>query len=303
MLPIYVLDPNWANNNMPDAWPFFKFMRPFTRGDTRTIATVKNMSGLKLNSGNLQFDIFGAHNEKVVFFCHSLGANRNLWDRQTEHLSREFKVIRIDLRGHGQSDLFETPYSIKMLALDVIALLDHLNVEKCTFIGLSLGSMIGLWLGIYRPERLTRMILAGASAKVVNKNPFYRRIAIIRQNGLSSIFGELNERWYHSDFTTRRPEIVKSIQATLLRTSVEGYIAAMIAVRDFDVSAQLAKVSTPTLLITGLEDKATPISEAQLIAKKTKATRLKSIKSASHLAIVEKPAVFDQALYSFVMEQ
>ena len=89
----------------------------------------------------------------------------------------------------------------------------------------------------------------------------------------------------------------------LLRTSVEGYIAAMIAVRDFDVSAQLAKVSTPTLLITGLEDKATPISEAQLIAKKTKATRLKSIKSASHLAIVEKPAVFDQALYSFVMEQ
>lgn len=261
------------------------------------------MSELKLNSGNIQFDIFGAHNEKVVFFCHSLGANRNLWDRQTDHLSKKFKVIRIDLRGHGQSDLFETPYSIKILALDVIALLDHLNVKKCTFVGLSLGSMIGLWLGIHRPERLNKMILAGASAKVANKNPFYRRIDIIRQDGLSSVFGELNERWYHSDFLSRRPEIVKSIQAMLLKTSIEGYIAAMIAVRDFDVSAHLAKIDTPSLLITGVEDKATPINEAQLIAKKTRDTQIKYIKGASHLAIVEKPTVFDRALYSFVMKK
>lgn len=260
------------------------------------------MGGLKLNSGSLQFDIFGAHNEKVIFFCHSLGANRNLWDRHTEHLSKTFKVIRVDLRGHGQSDLFETPYSIEILALDVIALLDHLKVKKCIFVGLSLGSMIGLWLGIYRPERLTRMILAGASAKVVNKNSFYQRIAFIRHDGLHSTLSELNERWYHSDFVSRRPEIVESIHAMLLRTSAEGYIAAMIAVRDFDVSAQLTKIYTPTLLITGVEDKATPINEAQLIAEKTRDTKLKYIKGASHLAIVEKPAVFDQALYDFVMK-
>ena len=261
------------------------------------------MGSLRLQSGTLRFDVFGNHHQETVFFCHSLGANQSLWDRQTERMSQKHKVVRMDLRGHGQSDLFETPYSIKTLALDIIVLLDFLKIQKCHFVGLSLGSMIGLWLAVNRPERFNRMVLAGASANVCKKKPFDERIDSIKQKGLTSIVGELNSRWYFSDFVSKNPDIVESINAMVIQTSVDGYIAATIAVRDFDLSAQLNKISTPILLITGSEDQATPLSEAEFIASKIKKAKLSIVEGASHLAIVEKPSEFDGFLYDFLENQ
>ncbi len=89
----------------------------------------------------------------------------------------------------------------------------------------------------------------------------------------------------------------------VIQTSVDGYIAATIAVRDFDLSAQLNKISTPILLITGSEDQATPLSEAEFIASKIKKAKLSIVEGASHLAIVEKPSEFDGFLYDFLENQ
>ena len=258
------------------------------------------METLRLQSGKLSFDVFGNHHQETVFFCHSLGANRSLWNRQTERMSQKYKVVRIDLRGHGQSDLFETPYSIKTLAADIIVLLDFLKIQKCHFVGLSLGSMIGLWLAVNRPERFNKMVLAGASSNVREKKPFDERIASIRQKGLAPIMDQLNSRWYYSNFVSKNPNIVEKINAMVTQTSVDGYIAATIAVRDFDLSAQLKKISTPILLITGSGDQATPLSEAEYIAAKSDKATLSIVERASHLAIVEKPSEFDGLLYDFL---
>ena len=255
---------------------------------------------LSLYGGNLAYSITGKRDAETIFFCHSLGANQSLWRRQIEQFSETHCIVTCDLRGHGKSDIFSTPYSIDILARDILALLSHLKISSCHFVGLSLGSMIGLWLGANAPDRMRRMVLAGASAKVQNSAAFDRRVKKIKKHGLESIFTELDTRWYADGFASNYPSLVDKIHNMLAQTSIEGYIGATIAVRDFDIIELLPDVKAPILLITGAEDRATPLSEAKFIKEQCQNADLTIIDDASHLAIFEKPKLFDHALTNFI---
>ena len=166
--------------------------------------------------------------------------------------------------------------------------------------------MIGLWLSSNSSNRVKRLVLAGASAKVLDSTAFEKRINHIKIHGLDSMFNELDARWYADGFPTMHPSIVKEIHTMVAKTPIEGYIAATIAVRDFDITDRLSDIKAPLLLITGAEDKATPLSEAKLIAETCANAKLITIENASHLALVEKPYEFDTALlnfFSYVDEQ
>ena len=258
------------------------------------------MAFLELDGGNLAYETSGVADGDTLLFCHSLGANRHLWDRQIALFERHYKIVRLDLRGHGQSDVFTAPYSIEMLAKDVLHLLDHLRIQHCSLIGLSLGSMIGLWLAAHQPHRFKRMVLAGASASVQKSSPFDHRIKKIREHGLDSMFDELNERWYTSNFVSKNLDVVNKVRKMVSATPKTGYIAATMAVRDFDIMGKLSEIDTEILLITGAEDKATPVIEAKAIAAKCTNCKLFVIKNASHLAIVEQPEPFDAAIVNFI---
>lgn len=258
------------------------------------------MAFLELTDGNLVYETSGVSDGDALLFCHSLGANLQLWDRQVALFENSHKIIRLDLRGHGQSDIFSSPYSIDMLAKDVIHLLDHLDIQCCSFIGLSLGSMIGLWLAANHPHRFIQMALAGASASVQKSAPFDKRIARIHKHGLDSMFDELNERWYASNFVANNSDKVNAVRKMVNATSKTGYIGATMAVRDFNIVEKLPEIETEILLITGAEDKATPIAEAKAIAESCSNTKLFVIKNASHLAIIEQPDLFDTAIVNFI---
>ncbi len=250
--------------------------------------------------GTLIYKVVGKQDADTIFFCHSLGANQSLWGRQIEQLSDSHRIVSCDLRGHGESDIFDTPYTIEIMAQDIVALLDHLNIPSCHFVGLSLGSMIGLWLGATEPNRMQRMVLAGASAKVKDSSAFNKRISQIELNGLNSMFTELDDRWYAAGYPAKQPLVVDKIRAMIAKTPIKGYIAATIAVRDFDIIEQLPNIKAQMLLITGLEDKATPLSDAKYIVERCPNATLTIIKNASHLAMVEKPEIFDDALIKFI---
>ncbi|ADE39959.1 MULTISPECIES: alpha/beta fold hydrolase [Candidatus Puniceispirillum] len=258
------------------------------------------MDFLKLADGNLAYETSGLSDGDVLLFCHSLGANQCLWDRQIALFEDSHKIVRLDLRGHGQSDVFTAPYSIEMLAKDVLHLLDHLDIRRCSLIGLSLGSMIGLWLAAHEPHRFNQMILAGASASVQKSAPFDQRIARIQEHGLDSMFDELNERWYAPNFVANNSNVVNAVRKMVNATAKVGYIGATMAVRDFDIMDKLSEIDTEMLLITGAEDKATPIAEAEAIAATCVNCKLFVIENASHLAIVEQPELFDTAIVNFI---
>ena len=255
---------------------------------------------LPLQGGNLVYKIVGKDYADTIFFCHSLGANQSLWNRQIERLTDTYRIVSCDLRGHGESDIFSTPYSIEILANDILVLLDHLDISSCHFVGLSLGSMIGLWLGANTPDRVKRMVLAGASAKVLNSDAFDKRISLIKQHGLRVDVHRVGHRWYADGFPTKHPLIVDAIRTMVAKTPIEGYVAATIAVRDFDITGQLPNIAAPLLLITGADDKATPLSEAKFISETCPNADLIMLENASHLALVEKPKLFDDALISFI---
>ena len=172
---------------------------------------------------------------------------------------------------------------------ETFLLLDHLDIFSFHFVGLSLGSMIGLWLSSNSSNRVKRLVLAGASAKVLDSTAFEKRINHIKIHGLDSMFNELDARWYADGFPTMHPSIVKEIHTMVAKTPIDGYIAATIAVRDFDITDRLSDIKAPLLLITGAEDKATPLSEAKLIAETCANAKLITIENASHLALVENP--------------
>jgi 3-oxoadipate enol-lactonase len=258
------------------------------------------MAFLELADGNLAYETSGVSDGDVLLFCHSLGANRHLWDRQIALFEDRHKIVSLDLRGHGQSDVFTAPYSIEMLAKDVLHLLDYLDIQRCSLIGLSLGSMIGLWLASHEPHRFNQMVLAGASASVQKSAPFDQRLAKIQEHGLDSMFDELNERWYAPNFVAHNLDVVNAVRKMVNATAKTGYIAATMAVRNFDIVDKLSEIETEILLITGAEDKATPIAEAKFIAAKCTNCKLLVIKNASHLAIVEQPELFDTAIVNFI---
>ena len=235
-----------------------------------------------------------------LVLIHGIGAARDAWRFMLTHLRDKFTVVTYDLRGHGESDIFSPPYSIEILAKDILALLDYLDIPSCHFVGLSLGSMIGLWLGANAPDRVKRMVLAGASAKVLNSWAFDKRISLIKQHGLKSMFKELDTRWYADGFPTKHPLIVDAIRTMVAKTPIEGYVAATIAVRNFDITGQLPDIAAPLLLITGADDKATPLSEAKFISETCPNADLIMLENASHLALVEKPKLFDDALICFI---
>ena len=119
----------------------------------------------KAGGVRLFYRLDGNTDKPVVVFVHSLGTDHSLWDRQAEDLLPYFRVLRCDVRGHGASESTPGDYSVAMLAGDVVALASALGIEKFALCGLSLGGMIGQWLGANRPERLTHLVLANTSAK------------------------------------------------------------------------------------------------------------------------------------------
>src|SRR5690348_2665245 len=121
-----------------------------------------------IEAGGLRqyYRLEGSDRRPVVMFSHSLGCDHTLWDMQAAALLPHFRVLRYDTRGHGATGAPAGDYSIELLARDALALADALGIREFAWCGLSLGGMIGQWLGANAPERLTALVLANTSPRL-----------------------------------------------------------------------------------------------------------------------------------------
>ena len=134
------------------------------------------MAHLQLADGVLNYQIDGPDDAPVLVLSNSLGTDLGMWDTQIPLWSQHFRVLRYDTRGHGASLVTEGPYSIEQLGRDVLALLDGLDIQKAHFVGLSMGGLIGQWLGIHAGERLHSLTLCNTAAKIANDEVWNTRI-------------------------------------------------------------------------------------------------------------------------------
>ncbi len=251
---------------------------------------------------SLHYTVDGPSDGPVLLLGSSLGTTGALWEPQLVALSRALRVVRYDHRGHGRSPVPAGPYRIDELAGDVLAIVDSLGVDRFRIGGISLGGMVAMWLGSHVPDRVERMVLVCTSAKIGPPEMWQERAKRVQAEGMGSIADSLLDRWVPAEFAARRPDIVESLRAMLLSTPVEGYAGCCAAIETMDLEPNLARVSAPTLVISGLEDESTPPAHAQGIAARIADSRLTLVAGAAHLANVSHPELIGQLMFDYLTE-
>ncbi|MEA5405819.1 3-oxoadipate enol-lactonase [Arcicella sp. DC2W] len=246
------------------------------------------------------YKLQGTPNSPVLIFSNSLGSEMLMWDELVPFLLPYFRVLRYDTRGHGGSKITPEPYSIALLGQDVIDLLDELKIDEAYFCGLSMGGLIGQWLGIHYPNRIKKLVISNTGAKIGNDERWNGRIETIKAKGMQAIVDDTMERWFTESFRNHNPQRVAETKAMFLRSDILGYSNCCAAIRDADFRESLSQVSVETLVITGDEDPVTNVAQAEFIAENVPNARLKVL-HARHLASTELPEEYAQVLIDFIV--
>ncbi len=238
----------------------------------------------------------------VILLSNSLGASHEMWQPQLAALTKHYRVLRYDTRGHGQSDAPPGPYSFDDLVADVIAVLDHFSVKQADFMGLSLGCMTGLGVALSHPDRLRKLIACDGRADA--PPPFVQswddRIAAIESNGMQGILAGTMERWFTDATRDRVPQFMAQMDAMFLATSITGYRSCAEALKTLDYLKDLGDIRTPTLYVAGSLDFGAPPDVMREMAQATPGSTFVEIADAAHLANVDNPDDFNAAVIDFL---
>ena len=233
--------------------------------------------------------------DPVVVFCHALGADRSMWDSQMKVVEKERRAVRYDHRGHGESGTPGSEYTMADLGGDVLALVDHIGVDRFDFCGISMGGLIGQWLAVNHPNRIGRLALANTGAKVGTDEGWQQRIAAVREGGMDAIAGPVVERFLSDGWRAAHPEETERARETLVSIDPDGYIGCCIAVRGADFTESASSIRSRTLLVGGRHDVSTPPEAQQWLAAAIPDSELIIVDTA-HLSNVERPEEFGSAL-------
>jgi len=259
---------------------------------------------IKAKGIQTNYELSGKKGAPVVVLSHSLGATLTMWEPQMDSLNPHFQVLRYDMRGHGSSDVTPGPYTLELLAEDVIGLLDALNIDWVHFVGLSIGGMIGQSLALNHANRLRSLALCDTAAVIpAEAQPIWQeRIDAAREKGMESSVDQTMERWFTPSFLSMNSPKVVPIRKEFLATRVEGYIGCMEAIRRLNYLDRLSMIKLPTLIMVGEDDPGTPVSASQAIHERISNSKLVILPSARHLCNVEQPEAFNAALIRFLRD-
>ena len=247
------------------------------------------------NNAEINYQTFGDASQPAIVFSNSLGTQLNMWQPQISFFEKKFYVICYDTRGHGASSAPQGPYSIEQLGTDVIHLLDHLNIKKASFCGISMGGLTGQWLAIHHPERFNHVIVCNTAAKIGQEQAWNDRAQLVREQGLKPIAETAASRWFTEPFIRSNTAIVESLSNDLGAGSPEGYASCCEALAKADLRADLKTITVPVLIIAGQQDPVTTVADAQYLVNQIPNSQLIEI-NASHISNIECPENFSHAL-------
>jgi len=253
------------------------------------------------NGARLNYRFDGPADGPVLVLSNSLGTNLSMWDPQIPALAAQFRLLRYDTRGHGQSSVTAGPYTITQLGRDVVGLLDGLGIERAHFCGLSMGGVIGMWLGVYALERINRLVLCNTAAKIGTADMWNTRIETVRTNGLGAVAETQAQRWFTPAFIAKAPDVIAATRQMIASTSPEGYAANCGAVRDMDQQETISRIRARTLVIGGLHDPVISAADLRYLVDTIPGAKLVEL-DASHLSNVEASVEFTKALLNFLTE-
>ncbi|MEU4076294.1 3-oxoadipate enol-lactonase [Streptomyces venezuelae] len=246
-------------------------------------------------TNTLQYRLDGREDAPVLVLGPSLGTTWHMWDRQIPELTRDWRVVRFDLPGHGGAPA--RPFtSVAELGDRLLATLDAIGVQRFGYAGCSLGGAVGLDLALRAPHRVASLALVATSPRFGSADEFRQRGVIVRANGLEPMARAAPEQWFTSVFAGAQPAIVDWAVQMVRTTDPACYVAACEALAVFDVREALDRITVPALVLVGSEDQVTGPAEARTLVAGIADARLAVVPGASHLAPVEQPAAVTDLL-------
>lgn len=255
---------------------------------------------VQVNGVSLHHQIIGGPgNKPVIVFINSLGTDFRIWRDVIVRLAGNYPLLTYDKRGHGLSEIGQTPYSIDDHVDDLIGLLEHLKVSDAVVCGLSVGGLIAQGLYARRPDLVKALILCDTAHKIGTADMWAARIAAIDESGLDGIVDGVMERWFTPAFRESDPSF-PGYRNMMLRQPVEGYTGTCAAIRDADHTAAAGNIAVPTLCVVGDQDGATPPELVLSLAKLIPRARYEVIKDAGHIPCVEQPDMLTTIIEAFL---
>ena len=249
-------------------------------------------------SATLACELDEDEGKPALVLAHSLGVTRAMWDALLPALRQRWRILRYDLRGHGESAQPDGPLSVEALGRDVLQLAERLDLSAFSFCGVSLGGLIGQWLGIHAPEKIEHLFLANTAMKFGEAVAWNARIDLVREQGLAPVIAGTLERWFTADFRATHPQQVASIRAMLERCPPAGYIAGCAAVRDADFRNSASEIRARTLVMAGVSDPVSTPADGRALAVQISGAEYMELPVA-HLGCVERPEEFAAAMLIF----
>jgi 3-oxoadipate enol-lactonase len=251
------------------------------------------------DGARIAFDLLGDSDAMPIVLVHSLGCDHQMWDHQLGELARTHRVVALDLRGHGKSDAPDADYTLDRLGNDVIEVADGLGIDSFDYCGLSVGGLIGLWLGLNAGARVRSLTLCNTGAKISEIERWNERIEVARTRGMEPLVDAVIDRWFTPEFVDDQPQVVEQYRFRLLETDPKGYAGCCAAIRGADLRHDVHAIATRTLIVAGTRDVATPPELSELLANQITGSTL-TLLEAGHLSNLEQPEAFTDALTHFL---
>jgi len=252
----------------------------------------------KVNGTELNYEVSGKEGAPWLVLSHSLACTVRMWDPQVAAFKDRYRILNYDMRGHGASAAPNGPYTLDMLADDVVGLMKQLKIERAAYMGLSIGGMIGQTLALRQTKLFDKMVLAdtGHAQPPEAIKQWDDRIRIAQAQGMKALVPSTMERWFTPAFRESPP--AKKIAELIVNTPVAGYVGCGQAIMKLNTTARLKEIKLPVLAIAGEADPSAPGTKH--IGENIPGAKLVMLKQAAHIANVEQPEKFNQALREFL---
>jgi 3-oxoadipate enol-lactonase len=248
----------------------------------------------------LHVEVDGPQSAPVLMLSNSLCTDLRMWDDQISAFTEKFRVVRYDRRGHGRSGVPKGPFSVDDFGRDALAIMNGLGLDTVNWCGLSMGGMVGQWLGANAPERIDKLVMSNTHSYYADKTVWDQRMNLAREKGMVAAAGPAMERWFTKEARECRPDKVALIQRMFAETSLDGYLACCAAIRNMDMRPTHLRIKAPTLVIVGLQDPATPPGAGEEVARRIAGATLATI-DASHLSNIGQPKACADLVLNFLM--
>jgi len=239
-----------------------------------------------------------------IIFLHAFPLNRTMWEPQVAGLKDRYRVITIDLRGHGESDAPMWRYTLDLFAEDIKGLLDHLGISKATFVGLSMGGYILFALYRKYPTFFHALVLADTRATADTpeiKTARFSMAQVAYRRGASAIADLMLPKLFSPSGLENRKDLVARLRKMIISNQISGIVGDLMAMEERpDSTPLLKKFNVPTLVLVGENDLASPPEEVKQMAEHIPHSQFRLIPQAGHVSNLEQPEVFNHALIQFL---